>query len=168
MHSASPCSQALINLSKTSCNGQLEGQFAILDVDHDTAHLYQSCDIGDMHPSTINPEVKQSTGCMMTSAWLASGCSVNVDKLSPGAEAHQRHFTPSCVLLQLSVYERRALRWGRLLQLPLVDAFFAAHALGCLTMVAADGGNMSLEVSSHICALGCILGYAAEPDLVEA
>ena len=70
--------------------------------------------------------------------------------------------TPSCMFLQLSVYERRALRWGRLLQLPLVDAFFAAHALGCLTMVAADGNNMSLEVSSHICTLGCILGYAAK------
>jgi hypothetical protein len=71
--------------------------------------------------------------------------------------------TPSCVLLQLSVYERRALRWGPLLQLPLVDAFFAAHALGCLTMVAADGNDMSLEVSGIICALGY-----AEPDLVEA
>lgn len=94
LHLASPCSQALINLSKTSCNGQLEGQFAILDVDHDTAHLYQSCDIGDMHPSTINPEVKQSTGCMMTSAWLASGCSVKVDELLSGAEAHLRRLHP--------------------------------------------------------------------------
>ena len=54
-----------------------------------------------------------------------------------------------------------------MLQLPLVDAFFAAHALGCLRMVAADGNDMSLEVSSLICALGCTLGYV-EPDLVEA
>jgi hypothetical protein len=83
-----------------------------------------------------------------------------------GAEAHERHLFAT-VLLQLSVYERRALRWGRLLQLPLVDAFFAAHALSCLTMVAADGNDMSLEVSSHICALGCTLGRA-EADLVKA
>jgi hypothetical protein len=49
------------------------------------------------------------------------------------------------VLHQLSVYERRALRWGPMLQLPLVDAFFAAHALGCLTVMAANG-ELSLEV----------------------
>jgi hypothetical protein len=94
LQSGSACSQALINLSKTSSNGQLVGQFAMLDVDHDTAHLYQSCDIGDMHPSSINPEVKQSAGCLMTSAWLAPDCSSTANELSSGAEAQQRCLHP--------------------------------------------------------------------------
>lgn len=102
-----PLRQALINLSKTSLKGQLEGQFLNLEVDHDAAHLYQSCDIGDPHPSTINP--------------------------------------------QLTVYERRALRWPSLLQLPLVDAFFAAHALGCLTAVAPGGEELSTDAFWRYC-----------------
>jgi hypothetical protein len=75
------------------------------------------------------------------------------------------------MLLQFSMYERRALRWGPLLQLPLVDAFFAAHALGCLTAVVAGGKDLSLEVrlaELHLGITGSDVGNAVEHDLFTA
>lgn len=107
-------------------------------------------------PSTRRQACSIVRPCM-SSAWcrgdrrlerVQQPCNKRSSDICYVAAVRMQTWLTFCALpLQLNVYERRALRWGPLLQLPLADAFFAAHALGCLTAVAPGGEELSLEVS---------------------